>query len=320
MPKIIILVGPPGSGKSIKSVELNKSLGFERISQDDMGKDGHIKKFLYCLANKDDIVIDRMNFDKKQRERYLKPAREAGYETEIVVFHVPRQVCFERIMARENHPTINGISVSTGQFTEVTGVTISEKEKVRQANSALDTFFTKYERVEDTEADKVTRLGWSGLQVKSTTIICDLDGTMCNIEHRLHHVKHEIKKHNRWDLFNKEIVNDTVNEWCRELVMRFYSASGNGYRGKEIVLCSGRVDSSRKDTEEWLHKNGILYEHLFMRHRNDFRQDYIIKEVILDFEILTRYNVLFAIDDRKQVVDLWRRRGIVCLACAEGDF
>lgn len=182
----------------------------------------------------------------------------------------------------------------------------------------IDTFFTKYERVEDSEADKVTRLGWDVDSHKTKpVIICDLDGTLCNIEHRLHHVKHEIRKNNRWDLFNKEIVNDNINVWCRTLIKHV----GVNH---PIYLVSGRVDSSRQETITNLEKHNVKpkvdYQHLFMRHRSDFRQDYIIKEIILDFEILTRNTVLFAIDDRKQVIDMWRKRGILCLACAEGDF
>lgn len=57
-----------------------------------------------------------------------------------------------------------------------------------------------------------------------------------------------------------------------------------------------------------------------MRRSGDFRPDYIVKEVILDFEILTRYTPYIIIDDRDQVVKMWRRRGYTCLQCAPGDF
>ncbi len=313
--KITILCGPAGSGKSTYRNELIKkdqetSFNTVYISGDEQGK-AHFDLFKKSVENKvNHIIIDRMSFNKEQRNRFLLPAKTIGYTSEIVVFHVPRQICFDRIMARQNHPTINGKMLIDGG-NEIN----SPGEKARQANSALDTFFTKYERVEDFEADKVTRLGWVEDTGKTKpAVIIDLDGTLCNIDHRLPHVKHENKKHNRWDLFNKEIPNDSLNQWCKQLYL---------YMGVHhpIILCSGRVDSSRQNTENWLKKHEIKsYRHLFMRHRSDFRQDYIIKEIILDFEILPRYNVLFAVDDRKQVVDMWRRRGIVTLACADGEF
>jgi hypothetical protein len=31
-------------------------------------------------------------------------------------------------------------------------------------------------------------------------------------------------------------------------------------------------------------------------------------------------DILFAVDDRQQVVDMWRRNGITCLQCDEGQF
>ncbi|WP_202926579.1 hypothetical protein [Piscirickettsia salmonis] len=48
--------------------------------------------------------------------------------------------------------------------------------------------------------------------------------------------------------------------------------------------------------------------------------DNIIKEEILDRLLSNNKHILFVIDDRRQVVDMWRRRGIVCLQCAEGNF
>lgn len=65
---------------------------------------------------------------------------------------------------------------------------------------------------------------------------------------------------------------------------------------------------------------GVTNDELLMRPRNDFRKDDVIKENLLDFEILTKYQPYFIIDDRKQVVDMWRRRNLTVLQCAEGEF
>jgi hypothetical protein len=99
----------------------------------------------------------------------------------------------------------------------------------------------------------------------------------------------------------------------------------------KIVYCSGRGDDHGAQTEEWLkrHKLDSFYSttwgeyapaDLYMRPANDSRKDCIVKEIILDFEILTRYSPVMFIDDRQQVVDMWRSRGFVCLQCAKGDF
>lgn len=292
--KLTLLVGPPGSGKSTLARQLESDTCV-RISQDDQGKSGHKFRFNYALENKLDIVVDRMNFSCMQRSSYLAPAKAAGYETEIIVLHESLDTCFNRCSARQNHPTIKDND---------------------SARSALNTFFSKYERVQDNEADKVTRF-WPDCY-KPRVAIVDLDGTLCNIDHRLHHMKDvivddKVVQKKSWPKFFADMDKDTPNEWCEYII----SGLDNGM---EIIFCSGRPDNYRAATQEWLTRYGYEYNKLFMRNRNDSRKDSIAKEIILDFEILTRWTPFIAIDDRKQVVDMWRSRGIVCLQCAPGEF
>lgn len=103
--ELVILIGAPGSGKSTYCKE--QLAGYLRISQDEQGKDGHRKVYQDALAARVPyIVIDRMNHVEYQRERYAKPAREAGYSVRYVRFKESFEVCLQRIVARENHPTI----------------------------------------------------------------------------------------------------------------------------------------------------------------------------------------------------------------------
>ena len=289
MKELILLVGPPGSGKSTFCTKLNHI----RISQDDQGKKEHLGIFTNALASGVDIVVDRMNFNKQQRNRYLEPALSAGYKTKIVVFHVPLKTCLERCNKRKNHPTI-------------------KDEKT--ASKAVNLFFKNYERVEDNEADTVIRLGWEKYD-RPEAIVCDIDGTMANIEHRRKHlIPKEGKKRGDWGRFFKEMTKDSLNQWCADITQLFAS------QGTPIVFATGRPDDYHEQTYNWLYKHKLIHDHLFMRLRGDFRKDDIVKEIILEFEILPRYNVKFVIDDRQQVVDMWRKNGHVVLQCDKGDF
>ncbi|RKW71875.1 phosphatase domain-containing protein [Galactobacter caseinivorans] len=87
-----------------------------------------------------------------------------------------------------------------------------------------------------------------------------------------------------------------------------------------MVIASGRNERARRGTETWLVFHGIPFDALYMRPDDDQRRDDVVKEEILDREILTRYRVLGVVDDRQQVVDMWRRRGLTCLQAAPGDF
>lgn len=290
MKELILLVGPPGSGKSTLANKISgEDYHYKYVNQDSQGKLGHKDVFESALADGLSIIIDRLNFDKAQRDRYLKPAKALGYQTKIIVLHENYDTCMTRMHFRKDHETIRNNDSAT---------------------SALQMFMKKYERVEDSEADLVERR-WPDRE-KPTAIICDLDGTLCNIDQRLHYVRQEGKKD--WKMFFQDLDKDTLNEWCSKIL---YAMAGQGYN---TVLCSGRPDDHRFKTTQWLTEKNINYDNLFMRSSGDFREDSIVKENLLDFEILTRYTPFFAIDDRKRVVDMWRKRGVTTLACAEGEF
>ena len=164
------------------------------------------------------------------------------------------------------------------------------------------------------------------------TIICDLDGTLCNIEHRLHHVQRDDGKLQRkpdWDAFFAEVSGDELVQPVMQLLEQMTHYNGLRY---EIIFCTGRPERTRADTEEWLadnrfrrdigkapYPNYTYYNGLYMRKDGDYRRDDIVKQEILDAHI-NKDSVLFVLDDRQSVVDMWRRNGMTCFQVAKGDF
>lgn len=121
--ELVILVGPPGSGKT--SFAMARPKNVVRISQDDDGKQGHYINFLRALADGKDIIIDRMNHTRAQRDKYRIPAFFRGYTIKIILFETPREECMLRMAKREGHPTV---------------------KTIQDAQQAMDRFEKEYEK------------------------------------------------------------------------------------------------------------------------------------------------------------------------------
>jgi predicted kinase len=92
--------------------------------------------------------------------------------------------------------------------------------------------------------------------------------------------------------------------------------------GYQIAFMSGRDESCRVETVKWLydHRVGRIGEALYMRPAGDMRKDSIVKRELFDTYIAGIYAVKWVIDDRAQVVKMWRAMGLTVLAVADGDF
>ena len=146
-------------------------------------------------------------------------------------------------------------------------------------------------------------------------VIFDIDGTLADLSHRLHYVKQKPK---RWPEF-LALAKDDAPIWP---VVTLYNLIGHG-SGYEVkrVLVSGRSEKIRDDTETWLQAHGIHHNGLYMRPDKDCRPDYVLKKEILG-QIYKDFNdaeILFVVDDRQTVVDMWRAEGLICLQCAKWE-
>ena len=132
-------------------------------------------------------------------------------------------------------------------------------------------------------------------------LICDLDGTLAWHDGR-----------SPYD--ETKIDTDWVNASVRAVLWHEVD-------NVELFYMTGRHESARQATVNWLAKNWCpAGSGLFMRADGDSRKDWIVKAELFDKHLLGRYNVLAILDDRTQVVKMWRARGLQCWQVAEGDF
>ena len=87
-----------------------------------------------------------------------------------------------------------------------------------------------------------------------------------------------------------------------------------------IIIVSGRPASAKVDTVHWLNKHSVCYDAIYTRADGDFREDSLVKYEIYKEYIEPFYDVQFVLDDRNQVVKMWRDEGLKVLQVAEGDF
>ena len=157
---------------------------------------------------------------------------------------------------------------------------------------------------------------------QKTTIICYIDGTIANLQHRLHFIKNpdgskKSYKDSDWDSFHKACVDDEPYEDVIEILHSLVRGHGNGCNvcgavEREVYFFSGRNESVRKETIEWLEKNvSIPVEDgsLYMRSEGDRRPDTTVKyEMMYELKIMPE-DVLCILDDRQSVVNMWRENG-----------
>lgn len=155
---------------------------------------------------------------------------------------------------------------------------------------------------------------------KISAIIVDIDGTLANAGHRLHHIRKSPKD---WPAFFAEAKNDEPFKWCQEVIQKFAATH-------QVIFLTGRGEEERENTLSWLYEHAGLYENsntglalydrfLLMRPAGCRDHDYDVKRRIYRETIEPHYDVLMVLEDRGSVVKMWRELGLICLQCSDWE-
>jgi len=147
--------------------------------------------------------------------------------------------------------------------------------------------------------------------------IFDIDGTLADLSHRLHYIQ---QKPADWRSFFAGCPDD------KPIVDMVYLARLIERAGHVVVYVSGRSDECREATRDWLKKHDLPApaRKIYMRKAGDHRQDSQVKAELLDELIAdfppSHHQIIGVFEDRQQVVDMYRAKGLRVFQVAEGKF
>lgn len=298
MKEVILTVGCPGSGKSTWANE------FVRLNPG------------YFILTRDDFREKLFGLDARNQYKYSKQREKAvtvaqlGAASELLHLEATKGI----IVADTN---LNPITVKNWkEVCEKRGFKLTLKEfhvpwtELVRRNSYRGEKAVPIEVLRRMYADQNPKkyVASEYPEGRPKAVIFDIDGTLALMNDR-----------SPYDL--EKCGEDTPNLMVVNLLRMFHE------KGYTILTVSGRESGTKEEplryydmTVEWLNKLDIPWYQHMQRQQGDQRKDDIVKEEIFWNKIVQHYDVKLAVDDRNQVVEMWRRLGIECWQVNHGDF
>ena len=132
-------------------------------------------------------------------------------------------------------------------------------------------------------------------------VICDIDGTIADNNHRQHFL--EGKKD--WEAFFSSADQDKP---IKNIIQEIISLQKKDH---EIIFVSGRPSLYRTLTKKWLEKFFNFKINLYMRKNGDKRNKVLVKQDIFNNELKkknTRIEIVFEND--KDLAEMWAKMGL----------
>lgn len=302
---MLVLIGLPGSGKSTYANELVANTDYVKVSRDDIRlslkgsyivpseledlvssiQDTTIKTL---ISKNKDFVVDNTHC----KISYIKDLiNKYGKDTEITLHVVGSELSLKQVHERN-------VNRDKAVPTEV----------VDKMNAGFKYVKSNLKELNDLVANLANSVPTKHVIPKRndslpSAIIVDIDGTIANMN--------DTRGPFDWHKVDLDTPVIDVIRVVRELS-----------KTHSVIFLSGREDSCRQLTEDWLLKHyGSDFAILHMRKEGDFRKDAIIKKEIYINKILPFFNVRASFDDRDQVVHMWREElGLTCFQVAYGNF
>lgn len=304
MTQLLIARGLPGCGKTTyaRAWVAEDREHRARVNRDDiraMLDDGQFVKGITeprILAARDaaissllakgvDVISDDTNLPQRTARDLAKLAKRTGAELAVIdLTDVPLATCLERNAARSDKQPVPEETIRDmhARFLAGRGFPLPLPEEPAGKPEAL----AQYEPKPGTPR----------------AVLVDIDGTTALMGAR--------------SPFDETRVHEDHPNAPVIAVIRAMAAAGNA-----IVFVSGRTDACRAATYDWLCEHiPVPFQGLYMRAAGDGRKDAVVKRELFDRHIRDEWDVTCVLDDRDQVVAMWRSLGLTCLQVAPGNF
>ncbi len=130
-------------------------------------------------------------------------------------------------------------------------------------------------------------------------VICDIDGTIANNDHR----QHFLKEKKDWDGFFSKLHKD---EPIFEIIDKVKALEKEGRR---IIFLTGRPEKYRQQTEDWLKKYFTFDLEILMRKDNDRRNKEQIKKELF-FSNFKPEEILCCFENDEGLIKIWNEIGL----------
>lgn len=164
---------------------------------------------------------------------------------------------------------------------------------------------------------------------QSVVVVFDLDGTLADHAHRLHHLTPDSTG---WDAYFAELDKDELivgaatiyNLLTTQCLVLGNLIREQGLKGEStpfVDIVTGRPEKYRAQTVAWFERFDLLKPRaLHMRPEGDTRPDNILKIDLYERIYKDKETVLAVFEDRDRVVKAWRAAGVPCFQVTDGAF
>mgnify|MGYP001682789900 CR=1 FL=1 len=288
--KAVILKGIPASGKT--TYVMDNLQGYIHINKDKLREEyPHLsekeisrkqKELIQAAAKKGlYVVVDNTHINPQSLSKVVEVCRKAGYEDIKIIDMFDKLV--KEVGLKEAFATC------------------LERNNAREKRVPVSVLYSMaYQDWYD-----VAELAWYPV------MIVDLDWTLLNSDERHQVCRKEDGKLDYSKYFTDEML--SLDKPVKQLV----DIINNLKHIYKVVIVSGRSNICEDKTLGML---PVDYDAVFMRNHFDHRDDSVVKKEILDLIepfISTENTIVF--DDRKRVIDMWRKNWLYVFNCSQKE-